>query len=434
MSLTAGVQPVESVAPRDPRHQRARTDPLHFLTLITQLTLLLAVFHVFRIEQFGPKDSGFFLMSAIAFGAFAVHYWLPFRFKERFWIGVSLVSAAALLDWRVMLGLFGAGAAFYLVLSRDIRYHWRIGLVAASFAVAMGACATGHFMHFWAPFGSIFMFRMIIYAHDLRYMKGRPPLNDYLAYFFLLPNHYFQFFPVIDYTTMRVSYYRRDINEVAQQGVWWICRGASHLILYRIVYYLRDITTVHSLGSLLWYLVVSFLLYLRVSGQFHIIVGILHLFGYDLPETNHKYLLSRSLMDFWRRINIYWKDFMVKIVYFPVYFRLRKKGILRAQMTGMAAVILVTWVLHSYQSFWLTGKLVFGWTDTLYWGILGILVTANVWMEYKQPARRTAPRRLAVLRQSFSVAVTGLVVVTLWALWNAPTVAAWCDLMSWWKH
>ena len=59
-------------------------------------------------------------------------------------------------------------------------------------------------------------------------------------------------------------------------------------------------------------IVFTYLLYLRVSGQFHIIVGMLHLFGYDLPETNHRYLLARSVNDFWRRVNIYWKDFMVK--------------------------------------------------------------------------------------------------------------------------
>ena len=54
---------------------------------------------------------------------------------------------------------------------------------------------------------------MISYAHDVRYMKERPPLREYLAYFFILPNFYFPLFPVIDYKTMRLSYYRRDIHE-----------------------------------------------------------------------------------------------------------------------------------------------------------------------------------------------------------------------------
>ena len=73
-------------------------------------------------------------------------------------------------------------------------------------------------------------------------------------------------------------------------------------------------------------IVFSFLLYMRISGQFHIIAGMLCLFGYDMPETNHRYLLATSLNEFWRRANIYWKDFMVKSFYLPAYFRMRGRG------------------------------------------------------------------------------------------------------------
>ncbi|NIO08550.1 MAG: hypothetical protein GTO40_11305, partial [Deltaproteobacteria bacterium] len=64
-------------------------------------------------------------------------------------------------------------------------------------------------------------------------------------------------------------------------GVQWIFRGVVQLILYRAVnYYLvlapEDVTTI---GELVRYLVTSILLLIRVTGQFHIIVGILHLFG-----------------------------------------------------------------------------------------------------------------------------------------------------------
>ena len=52
----------------------------------------------------------------------------------------------------------------------------------------------------------------------------------------------------------------------------------------------------------------------------------LHLFGFNLPETHHRYFLASSFTDFWRRINIYWKDFMMKVFYYPAYFRLRRFG------------------------------------------------------------------------------------------------------------
>ena len=83
-------------------------------------------------------------------------------------------------------------------------------------------------------------------------------------------------------------------------------------------------------GDLVQYVVSNFLLYLRVSGTFHLIVGMLYLFGFRLPETHHRYFLASSFTDFWRRINIYWKDFMLKIFYYPAVFRLRRLGMTSA--------------------------------------------------------------------------------------------------------
>ena len=48
-------------------------------------------------------------------------------------------------------------------------------------------------------------------------------------------------------------------------------------------------------SSLAGYLVCNYLLYLRVSGQFHMACGMLHLFGFQLPETHHHYLLAIGL-------------------------------------------------------------------------------------------------------------------------------------------
>ena len=107
--------------------------------------------------------------------------------------------------------------------------------------------------------------------------------------------------------------------------------------------------------ALLGYLVCNYLLYLRVSGQFHMACGMLHLFGFQLPETHHHYLLATGFTDYWRRINIYWKDFMVRVVFNPVVFRLKRRPQPVALAAATAAVFVVTWLLHAYQSFWLRG-------------------------------------------------------------------------------
>ena len=58
----------------------------------------------------------------------------------------------------------------------------------------------------------------------------------------------------------------------------------------------------------------------------HLITGLLLLFGFNLHETHSRFYFANSFIDFWRRINIYWKDFMLKIFYYPAYFRLRRFG------------------------------------------------------------------------------------------------------------
>ena len=155
--------------------------------------------------------------------------------------------------------------------------------------------------------------------------------------------------------------------------------------------------------------------------------------GFDLPETHRRYFLASSLTDFWRRINIYWKDFMVKLVYFPVYFRLRRSGETRAQIVATALVFTTTWLLHSYQWFWLRGEFLLTWPDTLFWAILGVLVTVNLLWEARRPARRADAGSQSWPLRALKVAVTFSVITTLWSLWNSPSVGAWLELVSWWE-
>ncbi len=111
-----------------------------------------------------------------------------------------------------------------------------------------------------------------------------------------------------------------------QRGLDMMFRGTIHLLCYRLIYHelLIPASKVHDPLSLAVYLVCNYLLYLQVSGQFHMAAGMLHLFGFQLPQTHHHYLLATSFTDYWRRINIYWKDFMVRLFFNPVVFRLKR--------------------------------------------------------------------------------------------------------------
>ena len=48
---------------------------------------------------------------------------------------------------------------------------------------------------------------------------------------------------------------------------------------------------------------------------------------------------------------------MLKVFYLPTYFKLRKKGETRAMVLSTLIVVATTWLLHSYQAFWLRGDI-----------------------------------------------------------------------------
>ena len=137
--------------------------------------------------------------------------------------------------------------------------------------------------------------------------------------------------------------------------------------------------------------------YLRVSGQFHFIVGMLYLFGFRLPETHHKYFLASSFTDFWRRINIYWKDFMLKVFYYPPLLAASVRNDRCAR--GLDDLRLPDdMVLHAYQWFWLRGTVLFVWQDILFWTIPGVLVVINSLYEVKHGESERSAKSLRTWR------------------------------------
>jgi D-alanyl-lipoteichoic acid acyltransferase DltB (MBOAT superfamily) len=177
-------------------------------------------------------------------------------------------------------------------------------------------------------------------------------------------------------------------------------------------------------------IVCCYLLYLRISGQFHIIAGMLCLFGYDLPETNRRYLLASSISDFWRRANIYWKDFMIKVIYFPAYFAMRRSGELRGQLLATTLVFFVSWLLHAYQFFWLQGDFRITFNDSLFWAILGGLVVMNVWIDAKRPKRRLGPGGPSRARHALQVVATFTLIAVLWSMWSANSMTEWIHFLK----
>lgn len=107
-------------------------------------------------------------------------------------------------------------------------------------------------------------------------------------------------------------------------------------------------------------MVCTYLLYLQVSGMFHIIVGLLHLFGFNLPEGNHHYVLRvRASRTSGAGLIFTGKDFMMKVFFYPLSFRLWKLGTTQARLDVTLIAFFATWALHAYQWFWLRGAALF---------------------------------------------------------------------------
>jgi len=410
---------------------------LRFAVLLLQVA---AVFHL-ATAGFELEGAVFEKFVKIALGGFAIHYLLPARWRLGFFVLLSLGAIGYIFGpaqgaWFIALGLGLIGLCHL-----PGPFWVRAGAVTA--AVALLAVLRANLLTapwssaIWPVFGSMFMLRLVIYLYDLKHKNAPASLLHGAAYFFMLPNVCFPLFPVVDYQTF-VRTYTNDGDRalVVQSGVSWMVRGLVQLVLYRYVYQHLpiDTTSVTDAAQLLRYLAWPFLLYLQVSGLFHLVIGLLHLFGFNLPETHHLFYLASSYTEFWRRINIYWKDFMMKLFYYPAFFKLRKLGNNAALLIGTFWVFFATWVLHSYQWFWLRGSVLLKWSDTLFWTILAVLVAVNVVIEANRPMRRKLGQKTVPMRESLGRAVGALGVFVsicvLWSLWISDSVRDWLSLFS----
>jgi D-alanyl-lipoteichoic acid acyltransferase DltB (MBOAT superfamily) len=399
------------------------------LVVVMQLVLLAFVLWQFQIES-----AVFFRLALLAFAGFVIHALLPVRYRLPFFLMLSLVGIALVLGVTGGLWLVVIGTALIGICHLPVSFRIRAALLLAT-GILLAAQRAGWLPSFWSDaiwpiLGSMFMFRLILYFYELRHDKTPASLTQTLSYFFLLPNVCFPLFPVVDYKTFRRNYYDDDAYRIYQVGVDWMARGVMHLILYRFVYLHLTLATseVYDAGDLVRYMVSTFLLYLRISGQFHLVIGMLYLFGFRLPETHHRYFLASGFTDFWRRINIYWKDFMMKLMYYPSFFWLRGRGSKTAMIGATIIVFFVTWILHSYQWFWLRGGFPLELRDGLFWGILGALVIFGSLRELNRPRQRTTTKNAGNLSLALRTLATFCAICFLWSLWSADSVVSWLTM------
>ncbi len=405
------------------------------LVLVLQLAVVIFSIRLFNVED----ASALHIILPIIFGGFIVHAILAPSLRLPFFVFLSLAAIIAVFSWVNGLWLIGIGLGLIGLCHLPIPFRARVALVlvaVAGLVVLRGGWVTTSWSELILPIlGAMFMFRLVIYMHDLRHERKPATLWERLAYFFLLPNVAFPLFPVIDYQLFRKTYYNEDDYKIYQKGVLWIFRGVTHLILYRAVYYYLVPTPeeIQGLGQVVLFIVSSYLIYLRVSGLFHVIIGILCLFGMNLPETHHHYFLAGEFNEVWRKLNIYWKDFMAKVLYYPLVMKIRKWGMMRARVVGTMLVFVATWLLHSYQWFWLRGAFPLKAIDGLYWGILGMFVVINTIKTTKDLTPKddedTGWSWAEASRKAWRILGMFIFMSVLWSFWSSESIADWWSVM-----
>ncbi|MGZ8919269.1 MAG: hypothetical protein ACXW0T_13700, partial [Methylobacter sp.] len=254
-----------------------------YILIIFQLGIVALLLRQLEIES-----AAFLRLALVAFGGFTIHALLPLHYRLPFFLIISLAGIVVSLDTSIAVSIISIGLILIGICHLPVSYRLRgiLLLLACIFLAAMRAKWFDGWVSdaVWPILGSMFMFRLIVYFYDLRHDKSPVSPVHTLSYFFMLPNACFPLFPVIDYKTFRRNYYDDDAYRIYQTGIDWIVRGIIHLLLYRLVYYHLTLapSEVINPAQLMQYLVANFLLYLRVSGLFHLIIGMLYLFGFRL--------------------------------------------------------------------------------------------------------------------------------------------------------
>jgi hypothetical protein len=158
------------------------------------------------------------------------------------------------------------------------------------------------------------------------------------------------------------------------------------------------------------------------------------MFGFNLPETHHLYFMASSFTDLWRRINIYWTGFMMKVFFYPTYFRIKQWGATTSLAVATSFVFFMTWFLHAYQWFWLRGTFLLSAQDILFWLILATLVVVSTVYESKRGRKRTLGQRSSspgeIAGQALRSAGTFTIMAILWSLWSSTSIQDWISLLS----
>ena len=404
-----------------------------FIKTLFTLALIGLSIQFFHIEESLKLIE---LMKVVVPG-FVIYAFLPLRMRMPFFFLLNVVALLVLFGTQNGLAILILSLLFISLTGLPIAWKYRALLVLLA-TLLLVAFRVEYFQ--WGMsttvvtiVGVLIMFRSLLYMYELQHEKQDPGIWKRINYFLLLPNLVFFIFPIVDYKTFVRNYYDKPAFENYSKGLKYMFTGLTHFLIYRVLYYYcmpspNDVTTIY---TLIQYMVVSYALIIRLSGLFHFSAGVICLFGFNLPETFSNYFLSTSFSDLWRRINIYWKDFVMKVFYFPIYFKFKKRNSTAIFITVLI-VFFFNWFLHAYQWFWIRGTFLLKTNDIIFWAMLGIFVAINSLYQKNTKAKKGSRDFRFGHAFSQTAKMLGMYAFMsfLWVFWTSPGIILWWEFMT----
>lgn len=393
-----------------------------------QLFLLAATSFYFRIFT----DYGFDRL-LIAFSVLLpVYYVLPVKYRipalVLFFVGFITYAIGP-----VSSAFYVLSSVFILFIIRKPR-SFIIYLILFLFVAVLALLRLEIFyfprLIFAIPYiGAAFMFRGILLFYESKHNYLTSGFWLDIAYFFFPANLCFLLFGVIDPVKFSKSFVGL---KAFNTGLKRIYTGFTLVILHRVILNLFPITfeDVNDLKSLVHYAVINYLFVLNATGILLAGIGTLGLCGFELPPIFGNFLIVTSFTEMWRKINSYWRDFIIRVFYYPLFFKFRKLSKLPRVLLSVNIAFFLSWMLHDYQLFWISGKIDLKFTGFLFWMIFGNLVAYAV---YKEFTLGTPPKRNLITRTLSAVGIF-ITCCFLWLLWRSENLNEFVYLLSYSRH
>ncbi len=341
-------------------------------------------------------------------------------------------SAGALAIWIAFYGTVHARAPWRLKLPL------LAGLYAATIAFGLETPASTAFETLVVAFyASNFILRLPLYVYEVAF-KGEQlrgaGLEGFLTYLIALPLSAINVAP-IGFAVLHRGYAPVLRLDLMRRGAARIAHGLAYLVLGRIAAKSGWLPTVSVLAAYSGEMdvftaltachVTLLHLFLSTAGFIHTAVGMLHVLGFDIPAGMRMPYLSTSVLEFWRRWNVYWRDCLMTLAYYPVAAPLRRRPVLSAAVAGPVTFLFggFTHALRYYvrypREITLEGFL----AAHLNMLVFGLVVTALLLREAtggRRPRPEARPAALRAAGEALSIALSLTAVALILALFARP--------------